>query len=361
MRNPTWLLLWLLLGCDGPTPGVDAAMPVEDAAPPPADAGTPLDPTALSFEALTTQGEGPWSQWGFMAVAIDASHAVVIGGTNASQLGGEVFADAWRIEVGATELTATRIEASGPAPLYCGCAAYDSARNVVVVYGGRDLDVPSFAPATWELDLGSSTWTQIEGADQSPTTLGCAMARLPATGELYLFGGASQAAGVSDRLYRYDGAAWNAIEATGPVQRYDAVLFPTADGEGLYLFGGSYGASGAAFYSDLWRFDPDAEAWTELLLPETLVGRRGAWIVQDPLRPGLYVGFGYDGTMAPLGDLWYADLERLTWAPIEVPFEGPVPRGFAPAIPGGEGALGAIFGGYSRTRPVFDAWRIVRP
>lgn len=35
-------------------------------------------------------------------------------------------------------------------------------------------------------------------------------------------------------------------------------------------------------------------------------------------------------------------------------------RGFAPALPGGEAALGTLAGGYGASAPTRDAWQLVR-
>lgn len=357
------LLLSLLLSaaCDGGASAPDGGSPdadLVDTGPP--DAGPTLDPTAARFAPVSAPGAGPWGLWGFQVAAISDDDAIVLGGTDAGS-GSTTFEEAWRVSIDAEGgLSATAIEATGPAPRYCGCMAYDAARDTLIVYGGRDLSgpVPDWADTTWELDLGSTAWT--ERNVRGPVgTLGCAMAHSPSDGQTYLFGGAS-GGGAYDRMHRYDPTTggWTELAADGPVPRYDAVML--ADEGRLLLFGGSFGASGAAFYADLWSFDLGSETWTEIALPEGPPGRRTAWVVRDPERRGLYVGFGFDGAMNPLGDLHYADLEALTWTEIELPFDGPAPRGFSPALPGGDGALGAMIGGNGGRQGVNESWRLVR-
>ncbi|HJL14081.1 MAG TPA: kelch repeat-containing protein [Sandaracinaceae bacterium LLY-WYZ-13_1] len=341
--------------------GSDAAL-LDDAGPP--DAGPTVDPTAARFEALETDGEGPWGLWGYQVAVLDGTRAVVIGGTDAGPFGGTTYDAAWLVEVGEAALSATPLDATGPAPRYCGCAAYDPLRERVVVHGGRDLETPAFAPETWELDLASETWTEVASATQAAGTLGCAMAWSPGAEAVFMFGGGNRS-GYRAETHRYDPDAgeWRLVDAEGPLARYDGTLIASHDGETLLLFGGSYGAMGSAFYADLWRFDPAAETWTEIPLPEGPVGRRIPWMVRDPERLGLYVGFGYDGAMQPLGDLWYLDLEdpdTPAWTDLPQPLDGPSYRGFARALPGGPDALGVVFGGYSTSRPVTDAWRLTR-
>lgn len=355
------LLLLLALGCDGgPASSPDSGAPA-DAAPDggsPGDSGVGIDPSAVRFEAAEAEGEGPWGRWGTLVAPMDERRALVIGGTNAGRLGGVTYDDAWIVTVGDT-LTASRVDAAGPGPRYCGCAAWDPVRQRLVVFGGRDLETTAFAPETWELDPAAPAWTRIDGATQHAETLGCAMAF--GGGAIHMFGGAL-ATGAGDRTSRYDAdaGAWVELAAEGPVARYDAALFPSPDGASLYLFGGSFGARGSAFYADLWRLDPARETWTEIALPEGPPGRRTPWITWDETGRGLYVGFGYDGEMRPMGDLFHADLDALAWTALEVPFEGPSPRGFSFALPGGPGALAALVGGYGASSPVTDHWRLVR-
>lgn len=348
-----------LVACDGSASvdaGVDAWVTGVDAA---HDAGPRLDPATARFVSVQPEGEGPWGLWGFMTIPLDRHRALVLGGTDAGALGGQVFDTVWMVTVGEEGVSAELVEASGPAPRYCGCAAYDPVRDVVVVFGGRDLTGPSLDPETWELAVSERLWTRVEAETQPAGTIGCAMAYAAHAGAIYLFGGAGRSGPTSD-TYRYDARSWARLDARGPLARYDGVFVATEDG--LLLFGGSYGATGGAFYADLWRFDPTDVSWSEIVLPEESGprGRRAAWIVRDPERDGLYVGFGYDGMLQPYRDLWYADLEARTWAEIPLPEEGPSPRGFAPALPGGPASLGTLIGGSAARTAVSDAWQLVR-
>jgi galactose oxidase-like protein len=82
-------------------------------------------------------------------------------------------------------------------------------------------------------------------------------------GEALLFGGRDGAT-VFDDLWSYDLAtdAWSQLAPTGggPDARFghEAVW---VDGVGLVVFAGQ---SGAAFFNDLWAYEPESNAWTEL-------------------------------------------------------------------------------------------------
>jgi len=356
------LVLAGALGCGGETGRTDAG-PGPDAGAM-TDAGTDagVDPTGVRWESAEPPADGPLRVWGHMVAWLGDGRAVVFGGTNATQVSGVALDDAWLLDVRGAAPVFTRLDGSGPSPRYCGCAAWDRGRDVVVVSGGRDVTIPDrIVPETWELDPATGTWTMMAVSTTPPGRVGCALAYSAARGAVYMFGGASSEIGYSDRTYRYDPAmpAWTALDAPGPFGRYDAGFAPLGDGSRLVLFAGSAAAMGAAFYDDTWIFDTSTETWTELVAPgDRPPARRVPWIVVDGDR-GLWAGLGANGLLEPLGDLWYLDVAAARWAAVDA---GAVtPRGFSPALPAGAGALGTVLGGWDGYGPVGDTWRLVRP
>lgn len=136
--------------------------------------------------------------------------------------------------------------------------------------------------------------------------------------------------------------SWNS--ATAPVQRWGAVTWTDTSGN-LWMFGGqqgTLGAGGTGFMNDLWKFDPSAKTWTQVLSsnPNCNIGvnNNGVYGTLNTASanncPGsrwgatghvdsagnlwLFGGFGYDGTSsAPglLNDLWeYTTSGQWVWA-----------------------------------------------
>lgn len=364
------ILLAAACGDDGPGgPVVEATedgggTTTEDAAAPDSGATPPADPRAVRFAAIDSPAEGPLQVWGYAVARIDDARAVVFGGTNASGAAGTTLDGTWLFDAATTPPVMTRIDASGPAPRYCGCAAWDPVRERVVMMGGRDLTAPlGVPPETWELDLETARWTRID-VDTPGSVIGCALAYASEPGAMYLFGGAG-AGGPSARTYRWDPSApaWIELAAEGPSARYDAIFTALPGGRRLLVHAGSYGAMGAAFFSDVWIFDAVDESYREIAAegaaPE---GRRTPWLVVDVVdgeARGFWAAMGYDGRMLPLGDAWYFDFEARTWTPL--PLE-PLPeaRGFAPALPGGPSALGTMLGGFGASTAMRDVWQLVR-
>jgi hypothetical protein len=307
--------------------------------------------------------EGPLRVWAFLVADLGDGRAVVFGGTTASTTSGVALDGTWLYDMRGEAPIVRAIEASGPAARYCGCAAYDPERDVVMMTGGRDVTLPlSIPPETWELSLATETWTQIAVPETPDGVIGCNLAWARDPGAMYLFGGGGES-GYSDVVYRYDptAPAWVALDATGPTARYDAAWLPMSDGRRLLLFAGSFGAMGSAFYSDVWIFDAVDESWTELAIEgDPPPGRRTPWTAWAPNERGLYVANGYDGAMQPIGDFYFLDLEEQRWT--ELPSDGaPSARGFSTALPGPDGTLGAMLGGYDGEEPVAELWLLRAP
>jgi hypothetical protein len=322
-----------------------------------ADAG--IDPTAVHWESIDPPADGPLRVWGHIVAWSGDGRAVVFGGTNATMTSGIALDGAWLFDARGGAPVFTELTGTGPTARYCGCAAWDRARDVVVVSGGRDVTIPdTIVPETWELDPDTGTWTMIPVPVSPPGRVGCALAYSAARDAVYLFGGLSMEIGHSDRTYRYDPAApaWIELGASGPVARYDGGLAPLGDGRRLILFAGAAAAMGAGFYDDTWIFDTTTETWSELSVTgDVPPARRVPWMVVDAER-GVWAGLGADSMLEPLGDLWYLDIGAALWTRVSA---GAIPaRGFCPALPAGPGALGHALGGWDGTGPIRDVSRL---
>jgi hypothetical protein len=326
-----------------------------------ADAGA-RDPAAVEWVMGEPPAEGPLLVWGFVTAPLGDGRAVLFGGTTANEISGATLDGTWLYDMRGDTPVTSEIESAGPAPRYCACAAYDPDRDVVVLTGGRNLEAPlSVPPETWELDLATETWARAGVPETPGAVIGCGLAYGRAAGAMFLFGGAGTE-GHPDTTWRYDPAApaWVALDATGPVGRYDPSFLPMEDGRRLLLFAGSVGAMGAAFYSDVWIFDTVDESWAELAVEgATPPGRRTPWTAWEPGERGLYAANGYDGRMEPIGDFWHLDLDVTPARWTELPSEGaPGARGFSQPLPGLRGTLGTMFGGFDGSRPIGELWML---
>ncbi len=350
-----------LLACD-PTPATDDAS-MHDASvatdAPMDDAAIVLGPADVHWESVSLDEAMP-NVWGWSAASLGDGRTVVLGGA----IGPSAFSVLDRVLVLAPEtagsllITALERPLVAPAPRWCTCATFDAARGRVLFAGGRNESaLEGRVGATWEPDPTDGSFRELTDTPTPPGVIGCALAHSAQRRATYWFGGASSTV-VSGTMYRLDedGTSWVELAATGPTPRYDAHL-EALDERRLLLFGGSYGARGAAFYSDVWIFDTESETWSEVEVDgATPPGRRTPWLRITDDRSGFYAGFGYDGAMLPLGDLHHFDLGDATWTEISVPEPIPAARGFSPAVEGPAGSIGLLLPGLGRSVTVRDAF-----
>jgi hypothetical protein len=112
--------------------------------------------------------------------------------------------------------------------------------------------------------------------------------------------------------------AWQRLEATGPSAREDHTWTVAGDGRTAFLFGGR---DGATVLGDLWAYDLDADAWSELSPgdgPAARFGHEATWV--DGI--GL-VAFAGQAGASFFNDLWAYDPEEDAWR--ELPATGDVP------------------------------------
>jgi N-acetylneuraminic acid mutarotase len=213
------------------------------------------------------------------------------------------------------------------------------------LFGGQCALRPGFGKNTltlndlWSYDPAGRRWRLLEAHDdralKTPSSSdgdrpsGLAAPCMAALGRhLYLFGGFSIWPEVySDQLWRYDTVAerWERLgpdsdaHAPWPRKRYAAPLLGLEDR--LYLFGGR-DCDGNDFFNDIWQFDLKSGGWT--LLEENRPDDPGVISPRYALGHGLighhwylFAGFGSQGSVPQLNDLWCYDLRRGTWTEMQ--------------------------------------------
>ncbi len=111
---------------------------------------------------------------------------------------------------------------------------------------------------------------------------------------------------------------WRRLEATGPSAREDHTWTVGGDGRTAFLFGGR---DGPTVHGDLWAYDLDADAWSQLSPgdgPAPRFGHEATWV--DGI--GLVVFAGQAGATF-FNDLWAYDPGAGAWR--ELPADGDVP------------------------------------
>jgi hypothetical protein len=194
----------------------------------------------LSWIQMPVTGPGtPGSRAGH-AMSYDSARGVVVlfGGLGDQGMMG----DTW--EWDGAEWTLRAI--TGPSPRRYHAMAFDEARGVTVLHGGIQ---PPVAADTWEWD--GTTWTHKAG------TPGLERYEAGLTYDavhhgVVLFGGAGSLTSVHADAWRWDGATWTQIANGGPARHAHAQTFDSARRVHL-IFGGDDGSAGPSRLGDTWE------------------------------------------------------------------------------------------------------------
>lgn len=168
--------------------------------------------------------------------------------------------------------------------------AYDSVRNVCVLFGGYD---GAYLQDTWEWN--GTTWTQkATGAVTKPSIRGYhSMVFDVANNKTFLFGGFDGATKFND-CYIWDGSVWvNATPVTKPTGRYSAGMAYDLSRNRAVLFGGQAGG----LLQDTWEWD--GSAWSEKASGAVTKpsNRHSLSLAYDPNNSSVLLFGGYTGSV----------------------------------------------------------------
>jgi hypothetical protein len=183
--------------------------------------------------------------------------------------------------------------------------AFDSERDVLVVFGGRDGSAHN--NETWEFD--GTNWS-----NRSASLLSAPSVRADAEmvfdsrrNVLVLFGGHNGTVSLAD-TWEYDGSDWTRVQpASSPPARAGHAFAFDFIRRVCVLFGG---AGTIASLNDTWEFD--GNTWRQIFRENVPEARKHAKLAYDPSRFQAVL-FGGEGVGGPLGDTWIYD--GTDWSP----------------------------------------------
>jgi len=203
-------------------------------------------------------------------------------------------------------LTWTQRHVSGPSPRSFHAMAYDSARAVTVVFGGKSsaLGQPGGeSRETWEWN--GNVWTQ-RSATGPPALYGHAMAYDSRRARTVLHGGITSTFAISSRTWEWDGSSWNGPLVTTPSLRADHAMAYDSDRGVTVLFGGRSSGS----FNDTW--DWNGATWT-LRATNGPFPRGASGMAYDSARGAMFLFGGNNGSFSH-DDSW----EFRTTVPVSI-------------------------------------------
>ncbi|MFN8583473.1 MAG: hypothetical protein U0163_21165 [Gemmatimonadaceae bacterium] len=207
--------------------------------------------------------------------------------------------------------------------------AYDSARGVVVLFGGVNHQALG---DTWEWN--GTTWI-LRATDGPSPRYACAISYDAARGVIVLFGGYGSSQ--DDILWEWDGQEWTRRDSSGPVHRGHRSMAYDTRRNVVVLYG-----AGENDYEPpeetTWEWN--GMNWTGVERPGPRA-REAHAMAFDTLRNETILFGGIEGAGASLGDTWGWDGH--TWALRAT--TGPSPRNFHAMAYDSDRAVAVLFGG----------------
>jgi hypothetical protein len=291
----------LNLGDVSPSDGgghADAADAPKDAARP--DAG----PAPLDWHEVSSTGPSTRIQ-ASMVYDSDRKVTVLFGGMDTAS--GDALSDTW--EWNGTKWTRQSPPTSPPARL--GSAlGYDSARRVAVLFSGDidDLPPPPIAADTWEWN--GTTWTQRSPPTSPPPVQFGAMAFDSRRDVAVLYLGYTGLDSGTNDTWEWDGTTWaQRAAATYPPPRTEFALAYDSDHASTILFGGIAIASGdgpVVMLGDGWNWN--GTSWAKMQpASRPPPARSGHAMVYDVARARTVLFGGEDAAANELNDTWEYD------------------------------------------------------
>jgi MYXO-CTERM domain-containing protein len=272
----------------------------------------------------------------------------------------------------ATEVATWRrgVSATAPEGRFLQAVAFDETRQVVVMFGGENRSV-NFGAATptqdlWEWSQATGQWSLRAATGTVPDArAGAAMAFDSARNKMVLFGGRAASGYNYEDLWEWDPTtgAWSEKSNAGShpsARAQHGMVYEKASGK-ILLFGGgrstapsSDGTSVSASLGDTWELDPTTGTWAQLAPTGAPSVRHDFGLVWDSTRNKavLFGGMQIDipgATGVPKQDTWEWDPTGHTWSERTVTGSKPSQRfGHAMTFDATRGKV-VLFGGWDMT------------
>ena len=245
-----------------------------------------------------------------MAYDSDRDVMVIFGGFPD---GGRLLGDTWEWN-GANW---KKVGSSGPSPRVPCAMAYDSAREVVVLFGGSVGGEAQLADDTWEWD--GKGWRQVASGGPSPR---CAPMVYDSARGVMVLGDTDTPASDTSDTWEWDGEAWRQVSTAGPPRRGNTAMAYDSRRGVTVLFGGISGSGPANEHrNDTWEWD--GNVWLQVASKGPRP--RGEHALAYDERRGVTVLFGGATDADAFSDTWEWNGKRWT----QVKIEGPSDRQFA--------------------------------
>ena len=267
--------------------------------------------------------------------------------------------DVWSLTLSGTPAWSQLLPSGGPPPGRSrSTAIYDSARDRMVVFGGKDAT--TFYNDVWTLSMGTPTWATLTPSGTGPTArYGQAGIYDPVRDRMVLFGGNDGGDPLDPTVWTIGFAgtpAWGTLSpsGSGPPGTYDLSGVYDSTGDRMLLFAGFTELTTNQLAVLGFAGSPSWVTLSPTGVPPSPRTDHGA--VYDPVRGRMLVIDGYGGS--DFQDVWSLDLNLQTWTKLQ-------PTGTAPSARDGHVLVYdstrdrvLLFGGTTAGNFLNDTWAL---
>ena len=288
----------------------------------------PITNDTFSFDGATSEWrELAPEQWGpvpasrchhTLSEIPGSDEALLFGGFSR----GTRFNDTWRFDLVAGAWTELATRGTVPAKRCLHASVFIASTAELLVFGGiagSGTRAGDFFGDTHVLEVATGTWTKIEG-DGPSAREGAVMIYSRAADAVFLWGGkAFDHYPVELWRFDVDARAWSQVAATGdePTGREDPIHFWDESRGRLSVFSGRNDDDPLVLFDDGYELDPVAAVWARVDVG-TPPPRWRASAAVDPAGDRVYVFGGWRdfGGGDAFNDTWRYDLEARAWAQV---------------------------------------------
>lgn len=282
--------------------------------------------------------------------------ALMFGGCNAQTYTNDV----WEMHPATAQWTLVSAHGKKPQGRYEHSAVWDDTQQRMLVFGGASEsgklgDLWSFVPNT-------GTWTKLTPAGLSPAPrFGQGGAWDPLRRRMLMYGGEHDAGFFGDLwAFNSDSGAWTDLHPTGngpPPLQHPVLVYDTSHDQLIVYSGWSRNQQFEKQYPrDIWIYRPGPNSWRHIppegAWPQHLDRTSAAWDAQTG-RMHVFSGLADEGISHLSDELWSFEPTAGTWARVQPSGSWP-PARYGLATVFAEGQL-IVLGGYS-DRPLRDLW-----
>jgi hypothetical protein len=274
--------------------------------------------------------------------------------------GGQTYSgdlnDVWAFDLdqpGWTNIT----PASGPAPVgrFTHNAVYDHANRRMLVWSGQGSG--AFLNDVWAFDLEAHTWSAFAPPPPMPNIrYGTAAVFDPIARHLVTYAGFTDQGRFGD-VWRFDadGVAWTDVTPAGGGPGVRCLHSASRDIRDHRMI--MYGGQRSGPLGDLWALDLASGQWSELAAPGAPPGRFFATQAYDSIRHRVLI-FGGNLGSSFSNEVWTFDLDPVAWQVLTPTGSAPSPRQGATATYIVEEDRLVVFGGNASGFLNNDVWSL---